>query len=139
MNITRDVITDLLPLYLAGEASADTRALLEIYLREHPDFAADVRAHAERSAALLAGSPAPPPPDHEKVTLERVRRFNRKRSYLLALAIAFTLIPFSFAFVGDDVRWVMVRDNPRQAVTLWLVAVACWICYVTMGRRVRGI
>ena len=38
MNISPDVISDLLPLYLAGEASAGTRALLEEYLREHPGF-----------------------------------------------------------------------------------------------------
>ena len=43
MNITNDVITDLLPLYLAGEASPGTRQLLEDYLREHPEFASTVR------------------------------------------------------------------------------------------------
>ena len=29
MKVTRDVVTDLLPLYLAGDASEDTRALVE--------------------------------------------------------------------------------------------------------------
>ena len=32
MNITRNVILDLLPLYVADEVSADTRALVEKYL-----------------------------------------------------------------------------------------------------------
>lgn len=38
-NITRDVISDLWPLYASGEASPDTRALVEAFLREDPEFA----------------------------------------------------------------------------------------------------
>jgi anti-sigma factor RsiW len=58
MNITPDVITDLLPIYLAGEASPGTRALLEEYLRDNPAFAKEVREHAERSTALLTATTA---------------------------------------------------------------------------------
>ena len=39
MEPTRDVIKDLLPLYLAGEASADSRALVEEHLDRDPDLA----------------------------------------------------------------------------------------------------
>lgn len=39
MEITRDVILDLLPLYLAGEASEDTRLLVEEYLGNDPKLA----------------------------------------------------------------------------------------------------
>jgi hypothetical protein len=39
MEITRNVILDLLPLYLAGEVSADTRALIEKYLETDPELA----------------------------------------------------------------------------------------------------
>ena len=87
MNISPDVISDLLPLYLAGEASAGTRALLEEYLREHPAFAKELREQVERSTALLTVPTvnAAPTSDHEKTTLERVRRFNRYRSYVLGL------------------------------------------------------
>jgi anti-sigma factor RsiW len=139
MNISPDVIKDLLPLYLAGEASAGTRDLLEQYLREHPTFAREVREQIERSTALLTAPAveAAPASDHEKATLERVRRFNRSRSYVLALSLALTLMPFSFAFIGDRVDWMMVRDNPRQALFLWLAAIACWWFYCTMGRRLR--
>lgn len=48
MEITRDVILDLLPLYLADEVSADTRALIEKYLETDPKLA----AVAERSKAM---------------------------------------------------------------------------------------
>ena len=139
MNISPDVIRDLPPLYLAGEASAGTRALLEEYLREHPAFAKEVREQVERSTALLTAPTvnAAPTSEHEKTTLERVRRFNRYRSYLLGFSLALTMLPFSFAFVEEGVNWMMLRDNPRQAVFLWVAALACWWLYYAMGRRLR--
>jgi anti-sigma factor RsiW len=39
MDITRNVILDLLPLYVADEVSADTRALVEKYLETDPELA----------------------------------------------------------------------------------------------------
>ena len=36
MKITKDVIADLMPLYPAGEVSADTRALVEDFLKANP-------------------------------------------------------------------------------------------------------
>lgn len=38
-EITPDVIQDLLPLYQAGEVSADTTALVEAYLKTNPELA----------------------------------------------------------------------------------------------------
>lgn len=38
MEITRNVILDLLPLYLAGEASEDTRKLIEERMETDPEF-----------------------------------------------------------------------------------------------------
>jgi hypothetical protein len=139
MNISPDVVKDLLPLYLAGEASAGTRALLEQYLREHPAFAKEVREQVERSTALLTKPTvhAASTSDHEKSTLERVRRFNRRRSHVLGFSLALTMIPFSFAFVEDRVNWIMLRDNPGQALVLWIAALGCWWLYYAMGRRLR--
>ena len=48
MNATRDVITDLLPLYFSGEASADTRTMVEEYFKADPEF--------ERMARRMASS-----------------------------------------------------------------------------------
>ena len=138
MNVTRDVITDLLPVYLAGEASNDSRMLIEEYLRTHPEMAADIHSQAERSTQLLAGGQLTLAPDHEKSTLERVRRFNRNRTYLLAFAIACTLVPLSFAFIDGRVNWILLRDQPRVAVSFWIAALACWTGYYLMGRRLRA-
>ena len=38
MEVTRNVILDLLPLYLAGEASEDTRRLIEERMKTDPDL-----------------------------------------------------------------------------------------------------
>jgi len=46
MNITREVMTDLLPVYFSGEASEDTKQLVEIYFRENPDFERIARSAA---------------------------------------------------------------------------------------------
>ncbi len=40
-KITRDVISDLWPVYASGEATADTKALVESFLADHPGGAAE--------------------------------------------------------------------------------------------------
>ena len=43
MKLTDEVMNDLLTLYLAGEASADTRALIENHARQNAAFASKSR------------------------------------------------------------------------------------------------
>ncbi|MBN1264618.1 MAG: hypothetical protein JXA25_03945 [Anaerolineales bacterium] len=58
MNVTKDVILDLLPLYLTDEVSADTHALIEEYLVTDPELAGLVKK--QKAALSLPGSiPAP--------------------------------------------------------------------------------
>ena len=54
MNISRDVVKDLIPVYLAGDASADTQALVESYLKTDPELASDVKAARGTSLGLPA-------------------------------------------------------------------------------------
>ena len=139
MNVTQDVVTDLLPLYLAGEASDDTRALIEAYLKQNPTFAAEVREQAEKSTALRDALRAVPSADHEKLTLQRVRRFNRRRANLLGVSIAMTLMPLAFGFDGSHIHWMMLRDQPGQALAFWIAAAGSWIAYYLTGRRLRTV
>lgn len=46
-EITKDVILDLLPLYIAGETSADTAALVKDYLASDPELAEAAREMAK--------------------------------------------------------------------------------------------
>ena len=56
MNISREVVKDLIPVYLAGDASADTRTLVESYLKTDPELANDVKAARELDLAQCDGS-----------------------------------------------------------------------------------
>ena len=57
MEVTRDVILDLLPLYMAGEVSADSHQLVEKYLQTDPELARLV----ERTAAINLTNEVPVP------------------------------------------------------------------------------
>ena len=85
MTPTRDVITDLLPLYFSGEASADTRAMVEEYFKADPDF----ERMARRMAASMAVFKAPLTDDDamEADSLMRARTQVRARNVSLGAAI----------------------------------------------------
>jgi hypothetical protein len=46
MELTRKVVLDLMPLYLANEVSPETRALIEEYLKTDPELARTARQSA---------------------------------------------------------------------------------------------
>jgi anti-sigma factor RsiW len=134
-DISKDVINDLLPVYLAGEASGDTRDLVEDYLRSDSELAASVKAQAAKSAALFDSLGTAPAPDHEKATFERIRSHVGARNRLFAFAMLFALLPFSTSFSNGQVTWVMLRDNPTQAGVLWVASGVCWIVRAVLLRR----
>ena len=68
MTVTRDVILDLLPLYFAGQVSADTKALVDEFLRTDPDFA---RMSHRFDALLKEGRAASEPDATERRAFER--------------------------------------------------------------------
>ena len=72
MNVTREVINDLWPVYAAGEASADTRALVEEFQRQDPEFAGLLQGSGEEG--LLRHVIPTLPPDHEAHALRRTKR-----------------------------------------------------------------
>ena len=135
MKITRDVINDLLPVYLAGEASADTRALLEDYLRDNPALAAEVRSQADKNVAVLGSLAAALPADHERETVERIRQVTRQKNQFTAFGAAFALVPFGFAFGSDGIKWIMIRDNPKQAILFFVCSALCFVARTVLARR----
>jgi hypothetical protein len=132
MNITRDVITDLWPVYEAGEASADTRALVEAFLRDDPELGRLLRAEGP-------GLPVAAPAlrlDADRVILARTQRLIRRRKWLLGLALFFTMLPGSSAHT-ETLTFMLWRDLPAVAVASVAVAVALWTAYVVAGRRLK--
>jgi len=136
MNITRDVITDLLPAYLSGEASADTRALVEEMAGRDPDIGRLVEAaRHERMDAMMHDAVALPP-NLERDVVARTRAVLRRRSWTLALALFFTCLPLVFAFGDGRITFVMFRDQPGSRL-FWLSAAYLWFDYVRQSRRLR--
>lgn len=133
MKITRDVITDLLPVYLSGEASADTRTLIEEFLTENPEFAeliAEQNQPLEKTNINL-------PKENEMKTLENTKSLLRKRSLYLAFAIFFSLFTVSFKFGAGGIQW-MWADSPIVAVVCLIVGVVMWVGYARTNRGLNG-
>ena len=82
MEITRNVILDLLPLYSANEVSADTRALVEKYLKTDPELAnvAKQLESMEKPRKVLV----PLSQDDEMKAYRKARRQNFLRTILYA-------------------------------------------------------
>lgn len=140
MKITENVVIDLLPVYLSGEASPDTKALIEEFLRQDPEFANLVekqKGEFGRQQELLQ-PPGAPSADHELRTLARTRALMERQKWSMAVALMLTAFPFSFVFSGGHLTFVVVRDQPLLAVASWLGAAVLWIQYFITRRRVRA-
>lgn len=135
MTITRDIIIDLLPLYAAGEASADTRALVETYLKQ--DASLGALLSALQAGPDAAGDASPDPPTAlERIAINRTRAVIRRRSWTFGLAIFFTLLPLSFAFSGGHVTFFMLRDEPGS-VLFWGSAAYLWWKHIRLTRELK--
>ena len=130
MNVTKDVINDLYPLYAEKECSADTRALVEEYLERNPQHAEELR---RVMSAPLPGAVPPAKALEEVQALREARRVVRRRSWLMALAIFFSLAPFSF-FSADGRTWWLLRDAPGSALVYATLGVVFWIIYAVQRR-----
>jgi anti-sigma factor RsiW len=129
MKISRDVIYDLLPGYFAGEASPDTRALIQEYFDTDPEF----RRMAERFQAILDGTRKLEQPDaeaaRERATFDRVRAQAKQRYETRAMALGFGLAAVFSAFMA------FVRPGPSThghpgfilAVVFGLIALVTFI------------
>lgn len=136
MNITQDVVTDLLPAYLSGEASTDTQTLVEEFLNKNPQFAAIVQAARRGLREPLLPDQRSMSADLERQAVNRTRAVIRRQTSLLAFAIVLTLMPLSFTLGAEGFRFLL-RDEPRTAV-FWLPAACLWFTYVRMRQRLRA-
>ena len=90
MEITRDVILDLLPLYVADEASQDTRALVEKYLAADPELAAI--ADRFRNVELHNGAPVPLTEEDEMATYKEAQLSLFWRTIIIAVVFSVILL-----------------------------------------------
>ena len=132
MNVSRDVIIDLWPLYESGEASEDTRQLIEDFLRTDEEFARLIRESPEDT--IPTDSLPPLKRTHEVETLRRTKALVRFRGVLLFIAIFLTFSPLTVYDASWGSGWV-IRDHPLLACTLALAAAIAWCFYLLLRRR----
>lgn len=94
MEMTRNVILDLLPLYLAGEVSADTRALIEEFLETDPELAHVVKHSAKID--LPSDIPVPLARDDKLRAYMKAKRLILIHMLILAGLIAAVLVITTF-------------------------------------------
>jgi anti-sigma factor RsiW len=135
MNITQNVIHDLVPAYLSGEASADTVALVEEFLRLDPELA--------RTVESLRANPLPElhialRPTQEKETLTMTKQLLWWRGVLMGVAIFLTMLPLSFRFDDGRITWTFLHEAPSLAMALvCLGALSCWAGFLYVRRRLH--
>ncbi len=127
MTITRDVILDLLPLYLANEASADTRTLVEEFLAGDPQLTKLVEQ--SQSTAFDFEVPIPLAKEHEMKTFEKTRFLLFQQKLFLALAVAATLFLVAFRFDETGVTWLWAT-TPGMGWAMLGVAALFWIAFL---------
>ena len=129
MNPTPDVITDLLPLYFSGEASADTRALVEEYFRANPEFERMARRMAESFNALKASS-ASSTEEQEKRALMRTRMEVRAKNMSLGVVLA-GIIAILVMFTTHQTRSSAAADSYP------LMVLACVAIFALLAKKTR--
>jgi len=136
MSIPKEVILDLLPVYLAGEASPTTRAFLEQYLAQDPELAEQVRRQRAESFGSLA--PPPLPPELELQSLRRTRQIMTRLRWLFAAGMTFSVLPLSLKIVFHPFKVnFLVQDYPAPLIPCLVLRVVCWAGYLTLRRRLR--
>jgi hypothetical protein len=128
MSITRAIILDLWPAYVSDEASADTRALVDAFLRDDPEFARMLRENP------MSGAATPTlPPDVETNAFARARRRLRGFPWLLQLAMFFSFV--AFARIVSDTSWDV---SPRNFIIAAGLAAVFWTAFLVTLWRMRS-
>jgi len=129
MNVTKDVIDDLWPLYTDGTASADSRKLVEEYLRDHPEWAKKLR---EGTTGFAWPSTPPIPPDEDTRMLNRIKK--RMRNLRILLIVSISLTAQAFGRIVADTSWDV---SPLAFIVTSACAAVCWIWWGVLNWRVR--
>lgn len=141
MKITNTVILDLLPLYQAGEASADTKILIENYFKKYPEFAKEIDELLIKQ--LPENIPLPLKPEDEMVILRKTKRLLKLRPLLMASGIFFTALPFTFGDVSwseiESVHWLWAdfQFGALIAIISGIIGLASWVGYILVKIRLR--
>ena len=134
MKITQEVISDLLPLYFSGEASEDTKKLIDTYFEQNPEFAKMAKATEEQ--IITNAIPINLTKEDEMESLNKTKKRIKLQSFLIGFAIFFTIAPFSFAHM-DDKFYVLLLDSPMTALIYGSIGILFWISYFVARNKTQ--
>lgn len=97
LEVTRDVVSDLYPVYRSGEASRDTRALVEGFLAGDEAFAQTLRETERVTAGIAAPRLSP---DAELRLLEAAQQRARTKLIIIAGAVGVASVILLGALCG---------------------------------------
>ncbi len=129
-NVTRDVIVDLWPVYEAGEASPDTRTLVEQFLAGDRELESILRRASASTRRVFQAPPAEAKRESttERAAVEATRARLFRQRWLLAAAIGTTLMPFAIVFGGEEGPRMLAQDYPAIWALL-LLGAAAWAMF----------
>jgi hypothetical protein len=144
MVVPREAILDLLPLYAAGEAKAETRAMVDAYLEQDETLRLEIERDGLAVTPELQLAEPGPSADTELRSLRRAQGLLRWQRRLYSWALALTVV--SLGGVG----WIQngkfsfhffLSDYPQFFYPCISIAASCWINYFiffVVRRRLRS-
>jgi hypothetical protein len=110
-KVTKDVILDILPLYLAGEVSEDTVELVKEYIESNPELAETAKQMAK--ADSLNKVPIPFKKEVAMETYQEAKKWMTIRTLGLGAILAVVLMCFFMAvMVGSSIESIALRLVP---------------------------
>ena len=138
MNVTRDVIYDLLPGYFSGDISPDTRAMVDEFLAQDPEFRRMMERFRTMFGEARSGMPPSAARPAEKVTFERARSVMHQRSELRGYTVAFGIAALFVVFIAIERLTLGARGVWFLAVAFLMVAVYSQYQLAVLKRREPG-
>jgi hypothetical protein len=139
MKITQEVVLDLLPVYLAGEASPDTRALVEEYMKQDEALARRIRLQFAEN--LSKAAPSALAPDLELRSLRRTRKLIGWQRRLTGIGAGFVMLGLScqFTFSGGHMTefHFLMRDFPGPFGACVSIGLTCLMASFIIRRHLR--
>jgi hypothetical protein len=132
MNITKNIITDLLPIYYSEECSDDTKLLVEEYLQKNPEFKQEAKHFSQ--IPLPKNIPRSLNKEDEMKSLVKTRRLLKWRSYLMGFAIFFSCATFSFVYDQGNFHWI-VLSSLNATLFYGTLGIGFWVAYFIARRR----
>ena len=131
MKITRNIIIDLLPLYLSDEVSDETRDAVESFLATDPSLAK--LAEQARQYQPLAEAPVTLNKENELKILEKAKRLTKQRNLFMSMSFLFTGLLLTFHSDGNGVSWFW--NGASAALPIFVLALASWIMFIYSSRK----